>query len=58
MKVLPVDCLPEGHDLVLPRGKDVEQRDHDAHEFCAAAGVYKEVLVSNMLEASDTRANT
>ena len=39
-KVLPVEGLPEGPDLVLPRGEEVEQRDHGALELCAAAGVH------------------
>ena len=39
-KVLPVEGLPEGPDLVLPRGEEVEQRDHGALKLCAAAGVH------------------
>ena len=38
-EVLPVERLPEGPDLVLSGGEEVEQSDHGALEFGAAASV-------------------
>ena len=38
-QVLPVEGLPEGADLVLAGGEQVEERDHGALELGAAAGV-------------------
>ena len=38
-EVLSVESLPESPDLVLPGGQEVEQSDHGALEFGAAASV-------------------
>ena len=38
-KVLPVESLPEGPDLVLSGGEEMEQCDHGALELGAAASV-------------------
>ena len=39
-EVLPVESLPEGPDLVLSRGEEVEQSNHGALELSAAASVH------------------